>query len=62
MTLVMQVYDFLNEKEYAPVGQLVGYILIENLTYITNYNGSHQMISRVDREKLLKDMIEGYLK
>lgn len=58
----MQVYDFLNEKEYAPVGQLVGYILIENLTYITNYNGSHQMISRVDREKLLKDMIEGYLK
>ena len=59
---VMQVYDALMEKGYNPVGQIVGYILTEDPTYITNHNGARQMISRIDREELLKDLVVGYLK
>lgn len=59
---VMQVYDALKEKGYNPVGQIVGYILTEDPTYITNHNGARQMISRIDREELLKDLITAYLK
>lgn len=59
---VMQVYDALKEKGYNPVGQIVGYILTEDPTYITNHNGARQMISRIDREELLKDMVVDYLK
>ena len=55
---VMQVYDALKEKGYNPVGQIVGYILTEDPTYITNHNGARQMISRIDREELLKDLGE----
>ena len=59
---VMQVYDALKEKGYSPVGQIVGYILTEDPTYITNHNGARQTISRIDREDLLKDMVIAYLK
>lgn len=60
--IVMQVYNALKEKGYNPVVQIVGYILTEDPTYITNYDGARNIISRVDREELLKDIIESYLK
>ena len=59
---VMQVYNALKEKGYNPVGQIVGYILTEDPTYITNHNGARKMISRIDREELLKDLVTDYLK
>ena len=59
---VMQVYDALKEKGYNPVGQIVGFILTEDPTYITSHNGARQMISRIDREELLKDLVADYLK
>ena len=59
---IMQVYDALKEKGYNPVGQIVGYILTEAPTYITNHNGARQIISRIDREEFLKDLITDYLK
>lgn len=59
---VVQIYAALQEKGYNPVGQIVGYILTEDPTYITNHKGARQMISRIDREELLKEIIEEYLK
>ena len=55
------VYKALKEKGYNPVNQIVGYILSEDPTYITNHAGARQMIARIDREELLKDMIADYL-
>ena len=54
-------HSALKEKGYNPVGQIVGYILSEDPTYITNHAGARQMIARIDREELLKDMIADYL-
>ena len=59
---MMRVYDALTEKGYNPVGQIVGYILTEDPTYVTNHNGARNIISRIDREELLKDMVAEYLK
>lgn len=59
---VMQIYNALQEKGYNPVGQIVGYILSEDPTYITNHNGARSLISRIDREELLKDMVAEYLR
>ena len=58
---VLQVYDALQEKGYNPVGQIIGYILTEDPTYITNHTGARNIISRIDREELLKDIIADYL-
>jgi uncharacterized protein (UPF0297 family) len=43
------VYDALKEKGYNPINQLVGYILSEDPTYITNYNNARALIRKLDR-------------
>lgn len=53
---LLRVYEALQEKGYRPVEQIVGYILTEDPTYITNYNHARQLISRIDRDTLLQDM------
>ena len=48
-------------KGYNPINQLVGYILSEDPTYITNYNNARQLICRIDRDELLQEMLKTYL-
>ena len=59
--IVQQVYDALKEKGYNPVNQLVGYILSEDPTYITNYNNARSLICRIDRDELLQELVRSYL-
>jgi uncharacterized protein (UPF0297 family) len=55
-----RIYDALQEKGYHPIGQLVGYILTEDPTYITNHNGARQLIRKIDRDDLLREIVENY--
>ena len=58
---VLQVYRALEEKGYNPINQLVGYIISEDPTYITNYNNARSLICRLDRDELLQELLESYL-
>ena len=51
-----QVYEALAEKGYNPVNQIVGYILSEDPTYITNHNKARALIRKVDRDELLQTL------
>lgn len=55
------VFDALNEKGYNPINQIVGYLLTEDPTYITNYNNARTMICKIDRDELLQDLVRCYL-
>jgi len=55
------VYEALRLKGYNPVNQIVGYILSEDPTYITNYNGARSLICRLDRDELLQELVTAYL-
>ena len=55
------VYNALLVKGYNPINQLVGYILSEDPTYITNYNGARSLITRIDRDELLQELLLSYL-
>jgi len=55
------VYEALRIKGYNPVNQIVGYILSEDPTYITNYNGARSLICRLDRDELLQELVTSYL-
>ena len=55
------VYEALREKGYDPVNQIVGYILTEDPTYITNYNSARTLICRLDRDELLQELVISYL-
>ena len=55
------VYNALQEKGYNPINQIVGYLLSEDPTYITNHLGARNLICRIDRDELLRDLVRRYL-
>jgi len=55
------VYDALAEKGYNPINQIVGYILSEDPTYITTHNSARSIISKIDRDELLQELVRTYL-
>jgi len=59
--ILSSVYNSLLIKGYNPINQLVGYILSEDPTYITNYNGARSLITRIDRDELLQELVISYL-
>ena len=55
------VYDALQKKGYNPINQIVGYILSEDPTYITNHNNARALIRKLDRDELLHIIVKFYL-
>ena len=55
------VFDALNEKGYNPINQIVGYLLTEDPTYITNYNNARSLICKLDRDELMQELVRSYL-
>ena len=59
--VLRSVFDALTEKGYNPINQIVGYLLTEDPTYITNYNSARSMICKIDRDELLQELVRCYL-
>ena len=60
-SILRGVFDALNEKGYNPINQIVGYLLTEDPTYITNYNNARSNICKIDRDELLQELVRCYL-
>ena len=60
-TILRGVFDALNEKGYNPINQIVGYLLTEDPTYITNYNNARSNICKIYRDELLQELVRCYL-
>ena len=59
--ILLSVYEALKEKGYDPINQIVGYILSEDPTYITNYKSARTLICKIDRDELLQVLVRHYL-
>ena len=59
--ILSSVYTSLREKGYNPINQIVGYILSEDPTYITNHNNARTLIRQLDRDVLLQVLLKSYL-
>ena len=59
--ILRMVYEAMSEKGYNPIGQIVGYLLSEDPTYITNYKNARGMIRRIDRDELMAALLKEYL-
>ena len=59
--ILRNVYEALTEKGYNPINQIVGYMLTEDPTYITNYNNARSMICKIDRDELMQVLVSEYL-
>ena len=62
MRLILRsVFDSLNEKGDNPITQIVGYILPEAPTYMTNYQNARSLICKLDRDELMQELVKNYL-
>ena len=59
--ILTEVYNSLQQKGYNPINQIVGYILSEDPTYITNFNNARTLIRQLDRDELLQELVRFYL-
>ena len=59
--ILRSVFDALNEKGYNPINQIVGYLLTEDPTYITNYGSARSMSCKIDRDELMQVLVREYL-
>ena len=58
---IIQVSEILEDAGYNPVSQILGYILSEDPTYITNYKNARSLIRHIDRDELLNALVKNYL-
>ena len=59
--ILEEVYRSLQEKGYDPINQIVGYLLSEDPTYITNHRGARSLICKLDRDEVLQELVRHYL-
>ena len=59
--ILRTLFDSLQDKGYNPINQIVGYLLTEDPTYITNHNNARSMICKLDRDELLQELVRSYL-
>ena len=56
-----RVCQAIREGGYNPTTQIVGYIVSEDPTHITNYKGARTLIGKLDRDELLEQMVAYYI-
>ena len=56
------VYGALTEKGYNPVNQIVGYIMSGDPTYITSHNNARSLIMKVERDEIVEEVLQEYIK
>ena len=59
--ILITVYNALLEKGYNPLNQIVGYIITEDPTYITNHKNARTLICKIDRDELMRTLLIKYL-
>ena len=55
------ICEAIREGGYNPTSQIVGYIVSEDPTHITNYKGARTLIGKLDRDELLEQMVSYYI-
>lgn len=61
MMTLNEVVKSLEKSGYNPTNQLVGYIITNDLSYITQSDDARKKLGKFSREELLMAIINGYL-
>ena len=59
--ILVNVYAALKDKGYNPITQIVGYILSGDPTYITSHMNARSLITKLERDELLEEIVWYYL-
>ncbi len=61
-TMLRLVYQSLEEKDYNPTNQIVGYLLSGDPAYIPRHNDARNLIRRFERDEILEELLDTYMK
>ncbi len=61
-TIMQDVYEALQEKGYNPFGQIVGYLVSGDPTFITSHKNARTLITRIERDVILEELVKEYLR
>lgn len=59
--ILLEVYRALEERGYSPKDQLVGYLISGDPTYITSHRGARSLIRKVERDRILEELVRFYV-
>jgi uncharacterized protein (UPF0297 family) len=59
--ILLDVYRALQERGYSPKDQIVGYLISGDPTYITSHRGARSLIRKVERDRILEELVRYYL-
>ncbi len=59
--ILTTVYEALQERDYAPCDQIIGYLVSGDPTYITSHKNARALIQEVERDELLNELLKYYL-
>lgn len=60
--ILQEVYGALKEAGHNPTVQLVGYLVSGEPTYITSRHDARRMISGIERDELVEELVRFYVK
>ncbi|MGX7348828.1 IreB family regulatory phosphoprotein [Dolosicoccus paucivorans] len=55
------VYKALEEKDYDPANQIVGYLLSGDPAYIPRHKDARNLIRRHERDEIIEKLVEFYI-
>ena len=55
------ICNAIKDGGYNPVSQIVGYMVSEDPTHITNYKSARTLMGKLDRDELLEEMVKAYI-
>ena len=60
-TVLHEVYAAIKEKGYDPINQMVGYLMSGDPIYIPRHNGARSLITKVDRDEIVEELMRVYV-
>lgn len=60
-TVLQEVYEALQDKGYNPFGQIVGYLMSGDPTFITSHKNARSLIGQIERDIILEELVKYYL-
>ncbi|NLJ80014.1 MAG: IreB family regulatory phosphoprotein [Firmicutes bacterium] len=59
--ILEEILKALQEKGYNPVGQIVGYLMSGDPTFITSHKNARSLITQIERDLILEELVKEYL-
>lgn len=60
--ILLAVYTSLEEKGYNAIEQIMGYLLSGDPAYIPRHNDARNLIRKVNRDEIIKELLKTYIK